>query len=75
MPAYILSGKSYQVTYSPEDLFLSVKIGDKSWEWNKSKILIKFKNSDMKNINGDFSSNAAFFITASVSFADSRLFK
>jgi hypothetical protein len=53
MPVYVLAGKSYKVAYSPKDLFLSVQIGDKSWEWAKDKISIKFKDSD-KKAKGDF---------------------
>ncbi|MCL2517302.1 MAG: DUF5696 domain-containing protein [Oscillospiraceae bacterium] len=51
MSSYILTGKSYKVLYSPENLNLQVQIGDKTWEWNK-KILIKFTNG----IIGNFSS-------------------
>ncbi|MCL2517300.1 MAG: DUF5696 domain-containing protein [Oscillospiraceae bacterium] len=44
MSTYILTGKSYKVIYSPEDLTLRVQIGDKSWEWN-DKIFIRFTNN------------------------------
>ena len=53
MPKYVLCGQAYKVTYSPEELFLSVESGGKAWQWKKGGISVVF--SANTRANGDFS--------------------